>query len=806
MRLISKMKEELGPMRKLDLSWNRFNHEQFTQMGVLIEATEIEELGVDYCAAYVIGRDSPVAELLEGLARDKSLKKLSLVANRVDFRAALNALKHFQSDGCYQGISGMADEDAEGCSVYSFTNPGSKYVLDLSRPYHRSLLRILYKTAERCKMPLDKSTLGSSSLRRDASRSLPYLSYLCRSSPSSIRRTMKTMFPTVPSDSQSRYLAMLCLPTLADFYTCYPRMEALLTFNAQNPTGHYSLDLSNSCEFAVAQRLLLLDRWEAVCNKRRQRVDTSAMGNKSQLRNESHRGRPLHLRGIGLGEAEEMSWKVAREEGRSWIAQASAWPQEELQRLRNRLGFVTSFPFLQPENTRYVLNLKYNDQRLCCALLVDLAIKEKFGNIREFTCKYVCAPEDRQVDFRKKLAQTYGFINTTFNDADIAWWTGLNEVGEDVLDLLEFFISRYNHVNEAFHHIDGGVREGEGGNTTSNGELTLRLGGCRNSASERPPCGRFRGPNEKERIGAVFRYLDPGGEGNVSLQEWQILDQLWKEPLGTTTATTSPGASPKGKAGRRRRPRAMTRLGTQKGEDDAERTNGDGRRDDGIRPNDLQLGRTPSRIMPRGGDGQKLVGRKFLDLEEYEDVEDSPLDVEDSQEEGGRLRPRMSQVTAAALLSKVKEQGSSDVVHPEVLKLQKRLKEELEQELRAEEEDAQVSREELEAKVSFLQVHLEAQGLLKPKDADDTWWEDAGGTRWKKLNLYLMALAEMSGDSVAAGEFARRALSEKPSESSESSWSPRHAKEMLSPSMRRVGARAAAEGGTQVRLTWTWGW
>ncbi|CAK9111135.1 unnamed protein product, partial [Durusdinium trenchii] len=1250
-------------LQKLDLSWNRFNHEQFTQMGVLIEATEIEELGVDYCAAYVIGRDSPVAELLEGLARDKSLKKLSLVANRVDFRAALviedaldmhptlkesqwtcnaptpfgeggglmehgprrllgtqlrpaernqdlnmtdnplgalgmrsllrllsrqqNALKHFQSDGCYQGISGMADEDAEGCSVYSFTNPGSKcfgclrYVLDLSRPYHRSLLRILYKTAERCKMPLDKAfeileatppfqhaskanglwqvpisgrlvcnfsveaqiqaslsgiedddflgfldthfeltrfkadrkkipalfakwleldgreedqNVYLAALAKDFNMSLPYLSYLCRSSPSSIRRTMKTMFPTVPSDSQwpgqagsgfphcrSRYLAMLCLPTLADFYTCYPRMEALLTFNAQNPTGHYSLDLSNSCEFAVAQRLLLLDRWEAVCNKRRQRVDTSAMGNKSQLRNESHRGRPLHLRVRSVAEwslpeygifdldyvscyrppakASPLSdglWEslmVAMYNCKEYRPQdklkalrsishlifitcmhmrqmvgyfqesefreeafVTFFPrvvdmhnskqftvrfdrQEELQRLRNRLGFVTSFPFLQP-----VLNLKYNDQRLCCALLVDLAIKEKFGairvadvsmfqvhvvsgNIREysyiteeglvdpltmgvprswgdpaktpssgtFTCKYaaqVCAPEDRQVDFRKKLAQTYGFINTTFNDADIAWWTGisvepfvklegvelrrtsslysttaqyvsdqpaflnavvelqlssarledlqgllsdfkvieeelgrtkglrrgprvidldlvavgqrslnittgkyplqlphalmherdfvlvpfaelspawthptlvgspsvrdllerlqsgaaavrpegasldswpvqmlpgaaglgarvsspgvlwrrgeqtlimgilnvtpdsfsdggdhlelqdavqaakdmiqagaqildiggestrpgasevpldeelkrvvpviqgireagleatisidtrkasvarkaleagadwindvsggefdpqmltvaseflapivlmhmkgtpetmnslatyseavvtevgdylltrrraaeaagvpswniildpgigfaktlehnlsllrhcgelvaktqpspllvgasrkrfigtilqepdfkkrsfgnaaataiaiagLNEVGEDVLDLLEFFISRYNHVNEAFHHIDGGVREGEGGNTTSNGELTLREfeAGLRDIG-----CHKFRGPNEKERIGAVFRYLDPGGEGNVSLQEWQILDQLWKE-------------------------------------------------------------------------------------------------------------------------------------------------------------------------------------------------------------------------------------------------------------------------------------
>eukprot|EP00438_Fugacium_kawagutii_P010517 Skav214514 [mRNA] locus=scaffold410:9919:12757:+ [translate_table: standard] len=152
-------------------------------------------------------------------------------------------------------------------------------------------------------------------------------------------------------------------------------------------------------------------------------------------------------------------------------------------------------------------------------MLVDLALREKFGttsawagNIREysyvsedgvvdsfpmgvprgwaefgkvpsvgtFKCAYVCAPEDRQVDLRKKLAQTYGFINTTFSDSDIQWWTGLNEVNADVLDLLEFFISRYNHVNEAFHHIDGGVRDaeggGSGGNTTSNNELTLNLG------------------------------------------------------------------------------------------------------------------------------------------------------------------------------------------------------------------------------------------------------------------------------------------------------------------------------------------
>jgi hypothetical protein len=28
-----------------------------------------------------------------------------------------------------------------------------------------------------------------------------------------------------------------------------------------------------------------------------------------------------------------------------------------------------------------VLNLKYNDQRLCCSMLVDLALHEKFGTM-----------------------------------------------------------------------------------------------------------------------------------------------------------------------------------------------------------------------------------------------------------------------------------------------------------------------------------------------------------------------------------------------------------------------------------------
>ena len=43
---------------------------------------------------------------------------------------------------------------------------------------------------------------------------------------------------------------------------------------------------------------------------------------------------------------------------------------------------------------------------------------------------------------------------------------------------------------------------------------------------------RFLPPIHFLGVHPPVRYLDPGGEGNVSLQEWQILDQLWKEPPG----------------------------------------------------------------------------------------------------------------------------------------------------------------------------------------------------------------------------------------------------------------------------------
>merc|ERR1719277_546277 len=183
-------------------------------------------------------------------------------------------------------------------------------------------------------------------------------------------------------------------------------------------------------------------------------------------------------------------------------------------------------------------------------MFVGLACKEKDSNVREFTLrnpdgtydpmtkglprsweninelppagvfsgKYVCSPEDIKFDFRRNLSATYGFFHVLPNGKeDVQWWTGLTEPPDDVIDLLEFFISRVNHVDEAFSLIDG-----PGGN----GVVTLKEF---QEGLEEMGCEKFKGKDEGTRILNVFRYLDPGGEGSVSKDEFRILDQLWKE-------------------------------------------------------------------------------------------------------------------------------------------------------------------------------------------------------------------------------------------------------------------------------------
>mmetsp|Transcript_27065 Transcript_27065/g.62578 ORF Transcript_27065/g.62578 Transcript_27065/m.62578 type:complete len:1540 (+) Transcript_27065:138-4757(+) len=223
---------------------------------------------------------------------------------------------------------------------------------------------------------------------------------------------------------------------------------------------------------------------------------------------------------------------------------------QELWELRQRLGHVMCFPFIQPEGQQYYFELKQYDSRLCLNLLININAKEKISNISKFEfvdengvvdplplgipnswkffdrmpkrgtfkCTYVCAPEDRNFKFRAELLQTYGYWtlkNVTADD--VMWWSGLKEAPMDVIDYLEFLVSRYSNIYKPFYIIDG---------EDGNGEITLREFEDGIKAMD---CRKFDGPDKQKRLESVFRYLDPGNEGTVSLDEWGLLENLWKE-------------------------------------------------------------------------------------------------------------------------------------------------------------------------------------------------------------------------------------------------------------------------------------
>merc|ERR1712048_1407903 len=101
--------------------------------------------------------------------------------------------------------------------------------------------------------------------------------------------------------------------------------------------------------------------------------------------------------------------------------------QEELVQLRRRVGYATFFPFVQPEQSRFTLDLKCFDQRLAANIILQLASQERRDNLKDatyineegmvdplplgvprswesfermpktgqFQVQYMCAPEDR---------------------------------------------------------------------------------------------------------------------------------------------------------------------------------------------------------------------------------------------------------------------------------------------------------------------------------------------------------------------------------------------------------------------------
>eukprot|EP00929_Paragymnodinium_shiwhaense_P043445 TRINITY_DN2233_c0_g3_i1.p1 TRINITY_DN2233_c0_g3~~TRINITY_DN2233_c0_g3_i1.p1 ORF type:complete len:1506 (-),score=258.98 TRINITY_DN2233_c0_g3_i1:434-4951(-) len=224
--------------------------------------------------------------------------------------------------------------------------------------------------------------------------------------------------------------------------------------------------------------------------------------------------------------------------------------QIELTRLRSRLGFIKSFPFIQPEQASFTLNFRHYDERLVATVLVALQRNESMNNLRKpsltrgdgtadpltmgvprswekvegvphdglFEVTYVCSPDDRNFNTRKQLLDRYyGAYTKTPPESQVRWWGAVSETPEAVLEYLFFLKEKYRDLRKAFVDIDG-----PGGN----GVLSLREF---EDAIIEMKCHKFKGPDEKKTVENIFRYLDPSGEGTISMKEWLVLELIWKE-------------------------------------------------------------------------------------------------------------------------------------------------------------------------------------------------------------------------------------------------------------------------------------
>jgi len=218
--------------------------------------------------------------------------------------------------------------------------------------------------------------------------------------------------------------------------------------------------------------------------------------------------------------------------------------------LCDKVGYVTFFPFIQPEQGVFRWDFSKHDQRLATNLFISLLVaKERRENAKEvhyfredgtidplplgiprsweyfermpkagiFCVKYTCSPEDRRYNVRKDMFSKYGNWVCDKSEDEIDWWCDISDTPQDVLEFLTFLSRRFKTTKMAFEFIDG-----MDGNKVIN--LKEFMEGLHNMQFV-----KFSGKHEDERVKALFRYLDPSGEGQVSESEWEVLNFLWNE-------------------------------------------------------------------------------------------------------------------------------------------------------------------------------------------------------------------------------------------------------------------------------------
>eukprot|EP00438_Fugacium_kawagutii_P020643 Skav223026 [mRNA] locus=scaffold1422:288981:291590:+ [translate_table: standard] len=402
----------------LDLSWNCFGSVGFDFLGQkLVELGILEKLDLAHCST--LSKKSPwtssMVHLLEHLRDTKSLRRLNISGNYLDFRAALVLEDSLESNGILRQLdvsnnslgnpgmrsllrllsrstSGLQHFNFENCSkgavvnsrsemqVFRASRPHGRYELDLSRPYDRALIRMLYKTADRLNVSVDQTfrditgmawshpqktssgyqvpqsgkvsltfamdkileertlqrfknpdfltllechyellrirpdrsklvallaqwrgmeglaeeqSIFIDALSKDFTLDYAHIFVLCQSRAQSWNVVASLQCSVFPAHQRETYMCRSLIPSSCDYVRMLQKSASLFSFNANNPTGHYRLDLSNPIDYAVAEKLAILDNWESTMRSRDGKPDVSQLGNFSHCRNVQYSNCPL---------------------------------------------------------------------------------------------------------------------------------------------------------------------------------------------------------------------------------------------------------------------------------------------------------------------------------------------------------------------------------------------------------------------------------------------------------------------------------------------------------------------------------
>lgn len=405
-------------LEQLDLAWNSFDKNSFAYLGQAMRNNKsIRKLNLANSACQDSKACSSAEYFLEWLAFDSSITQLDISMNRINYQGALvleaslehnprlkslnisqnplavlgfrsvlrllsretSGLLFFECESCC--VTDANDAESGTLQVFSETNPGGLFRLDLQRPYDRSLLRMLYRTCDRFNLtPQDAFTKLTSNatyqhpvreaggfrsiptegileiafsvetamekamhsvpdadftgvlrthfqmtrvrpgkikqaplfalwkqiqgqsleqvtmleaLSKDFCFSYPQFAQICQNR-AAVSAIACRLLPCVEGGGAARFLSLLHLPNISEYMRLAIGATKLLMLNVENPTGHYKLNLGNCCDFAVAEQLMLLDRWEVQVAIRQNLENTSQTILRANIRNPCFQERSLH--------------------------------------------------------------------------------------------------------------------------------------------------------------------------------------------------------------------------------------------------------------------------------------------------------------------------------------------------------------------------------------------------------------------------------------------------------------------------------------------------------------------------------